>query len=365
MVSPNSYGLGIDSFGNVWNSQWTSNQIRKFNPAGGLFAGFPKGTGGASNDRGVTVTSDDHVWVANSGGNNVSRLDNNGNFLAAITTGPASTFGPTGVAVDANGNVWATHYTSQRAYRINPTIGAFGAVDLSTPVLGGNLYNYSDMTGSTLTGAPDNGTWTIIHDCGVVDFEWGTVTWTPEEPGDSSITVTAASSNDGVNFGPVEIVSNGVDLTVANGRFLKVVVSFTRATNIDSDGNGVNDSPILFDLTIQCCVEGAEVCDVDDDDIDVVPPPGFGPADVVGGRITKLDGVDVDIPAVGIDDDCDCDDDDNGDGDESPCVELEFGDLPFDLDEAIEVCVELDLVDGSVTCETCFIGGDDDDDDDD
>jgi hypothetical protein len=59
-----------------------------------------------------------------------------------------------------------------------------------------------------------------------------------------------ASSNDGVNFGPPETVTDGVDLTVADGQYLKVTVSFTRSSS-DDDNDGTNDSPILYDLTIR------------------------------------------------------------------------------------------------------------------
>ena len=43
-----------------------------------------------------------------------------------------------------------------------------GAVDFTTLDLGGNPYNYSDMTGSTLTGAPNNGTWSVVFDSQIV-----------------------------------------------------------------------------------------------------------------------------------------------------------------------------------------------------
>ena len=82
--SPNSYGLGVDSNGSVWNAQWTSGTIRKFTSSGTLEAGFPKSVGGTG-CRGVAVTSlDDHVWVANSSSDTVSRLDNDGNILKII-----------------------------------------------------------------------------------------------------------------------------------------------------------------------------------------------------------------------------------------------------------------------------------------
>ena len=68
------------------------------------------------------------------------------------------------------------------------------------------------------------------------------MTWTSSEPSDSDISVTAASSTDGSTFSAAETVTQGVDLTVPDGQFVKIVVSFTRATT--------GESPILFDLTI-------------------------------------------------------------------------------------------------------------------
>ena len=97
------------------------------------------------------------------------------------------------------------------------------------------------------------GTWTISHNSGAAGTEWGTVSWSSSEPGDSSITVQAASSADGVTYGALQAVTDSVDLTVGNGQYLKVVVSFVRSSTDadgDGDGDGFNDSPILFDLTI-------------------------------------------------------------------------------------------------------------------
>jgi len=80
-----SYGLGIDTNGFIWNSMWSNNTIVKISPAGAIETGFPKTTGGASNDRGVAVTAiDNNVWVANSGGSDISRLFNDGNLVTTI-----------------------------------------------------------------------------------------------------------------------------------------------------------------------------------------------------------------------------------------------------------------------------------------
>ena len=256
--SHDSYGLGIDSQGNVWNTALYGNIIRKFAPNGTLLGTYGHGY---ANAQGCVVDQNDHVWVAHVlwANNTVGHLLNDGTFVGNVPLDTSTYAGPTGVAVDADGKIWATGYNSRKAYRINATAGPIGA-DLVTPVgavdfttvdLGGNLYDYSDMTGSTLIGAPDNGMWTIVYDSGIDGANWSTVSWNSLEPGDSSITVTAASSNDGITFGAAESVTNGVDLTVADGRYLKVRVSFTRSSS-DSDGDGTNDSPILYDLTVEC-----------------------------------------------------------------------------------------------------------------
>ncbi|HYF77437.1 MAG TPA: PKD domain-containing protein, partial [Symbiobacteriaceae bacterium] len=125
--------------------------------------------------------------------------------------------------------------------RIDPVTNA---VDLTVSLgPGAGPYNYSDMTGSILIGAPDSGTWTVVHDSQVAGARWGTVGWTADVPAGASLTVTAASSEDGVTFGPTEAVTDGADLTVADGRYLKVMVSFQRSPG--------GESPILYDLTVR------------------------------------------------------------------------------------------------------------------
>jgi DNA-binding beta-propeller fold protein YncE len=229
------YGLGIDTNGAIWHTNWSWNTVMKITSAGALVGTF--GTGGATDDRGVVVTpADNDVWVANSAGNNVSRLDNNGNLLQVIPVG----VGPMGVAVDAAGKVWVTNYSTHDAMRIDP---ATNLVDLTVSLGAGAFpYNYSDMTGSTLIAPPNTGTWTVVHDSGISGAIWGYVTWNASTPGDSSLQVYAASSTDGVTFSAEQAVTNGADLTVPDGQYLRVRVQFNRATT--------GESPILYDLTI-------------------------------------------------------------------------------------------------------------------
>ena len=147
-----SYGLCIDSLGNVYNTSFGNGTVRKFSPDGTLIASFNQGSSLA---QGCVVDRNDDIWVAHSlNTNTVGHIKSNGTYVGTITVGS----GPTGVAVDGDGKIWATNFHSRTVSRINPALGPIGgdgvtrvgAVDFTTVDLGGNPYNYSDMTGSTL-----------------------------------------------------------------------------------------------------------------------------------------------------------------------------------------------------------------------
>ncbi len=258
-----SYGLCIDSQGNVWNTQLSGNLIRKYAPDGTHLGAFAHGD---SNAQGCVVDGNDDVWVAHTlfpGKNTVGHILNNGTFVGNVTLDLSTAAGPTGVAVDAAGKIWATGNNSRKVYRIAPTLaGGVGLVDFTSVDLGGNLYNYSDMTGSTLTGAPDNGTWTVVRDGGKDGIEWGTVTWNtegcaaPSEPPGTSLTVEVRASDTEAGL-PSEAfveVENGVKFAGIFGGFIEIRVTFS----------GVSDpfaTPVLCDLTVEGnCPEPTGAC---------------------------------------------------------------------------------------------------------
>jgi RHS repeat-associated protein/uncharacterized repeat protein (TIGR01451 family) len=240
-----SYGLCLDPQGNVWNTSLANNRIYKFAPDGTQLGVYAHGSYYA---QGCVAAPNGDIWVAHSlYGNTVGHLKNDGRHVGNVTVGS----GPTGVAVDGAGKVWATNYYSGTVTRIDPNAGPVwsgdgttrvGAVDFTTRYLGGNLYNYSDMTGSTLSGAPDNGTFSTVFDSTVAGSEWGRVSWTGQVCGDGTVRVTAASSADGVTFGAPVAAPNGQDLNLANGRYLKVTVALSRSTK--------GDSPRVYGLTV-------------------------------------------------------------------------------------------------------------------
>jgi RHS repeat-associated protein len=238
-----SYGLCIDSKGNVWNTSADS-KIRKFAPDGTLIGTFSQGTSWA---QGCVVDRNDDVWVAHSlDRNTVGHLKNDGTYVGNVAVGE----GPSGVAVDGAGKIWATNHDSRTVSRIDPNLGPLGpdgvtrvgAVDLTTRNLGGTLYNYSDMTGSTLSGAPGTGTWSTVFDSKQAGAVWGRLGWTAQVCGDASLTVSVASSENGTTFGVPVTIANGEDPFVADGRYLKVNVSFKRASS--------GESPVLYDLSV-------------------------------------------------------------------------------------------------------------------
>jgi YVTN family beta-propeller protein len=231
-----SYGLGIDTFGNIWNSNYTWNTITKLAPDGTILGVY--GTGGASGDRGVAVTpADNNVWVANSGGNNVSRLDNNGKLLAVITVGSM----PTGVSVDSNGKVWVTNHNSNSVMRIDPTTNL---VDLTVSLgPGATPYNYSDMTGTVLYSSTiRSGTWTRTLDSGSALNVWDHIFWNEEAAGfipvDGSITIEARLP------GGVWMPYLSGDALGLAGRYLEIKATLMRGASPNAL------SPVLSDIRV-------------------------------------------------------------------------------------------------------------------
>lgn len=100
----------------------------------------------------------------------------------------------------------------------------------------------SFVTGSCNTGSPDSGTWTVVFDSQIANAEWGRIGWNAQVCGDGALTVTAASSTDNTTFSAAQNVTRGQDLTVPDGRYLRISVLFRRATT--------GESPILYDLSV-------------------------------------------------------------------------------------------------------------------
>jgi streptogramin lyase len=289
LLANQSYGLGIDPAGNIWNSGWCASVIYKFSPAGALLATYPLPDGC---HRGVVVSPfDSNVWVANSTDNSVTRLANDGTQVAVIPAGNT----PTGVAVDAAGKIWVTNLGSDNAMRIDP---ATNSVDLTVYLGAGSApYNYSDMTGVVSLGSTaPQGTWTVVQDGGMAGTLWGTITWNTEpqgsEPPGTSITVEARAADTEAGLGSQSFipVGNGVDFSLV-GRFIEV-----KATLVP---DAVGTSPVLSDIRVQIANEPPD-CSAAGPSVDIIWPPNhrFVPIQVLG--VSDPDGDPVSITVTSI-----------------------------------------------------------------
>jgi sugar lactone lactonase YvrE len=262
-----NYGLGIDSFGNVWvtnfgyDSQNPQGEVRKVSPDGNTIQG--PFTHGYPSAQGCVCDGNNHVWVASSlsSGPSVGHLLNDGTFVGAVPVAPS--LGPTGVAVDSNGKIWAACISSSTAVRIDPTQGGVGA-DETTPIGAVDLtvdlpatpeanlavaspYNYSDMTVSVALGQSAQGTWTVVRDAGVEGQLWPGISWNTEaqgsEPEGTLIRIEARAADTRAGLGGVSFqdVTNGGLLGLI-GRFIEVRVTLRASGGV---------SPVLSDICIE------------------------------------------------------------------------------------------------------------------
>lgn len=252
------YGLGIDpTTGHVWHSGLSGNRLYELDGAGNVVNSYLQPFGA----QGVCVDGQGHVWMAEIFGSRVWHLAPNpavpGTHYAVGTVG--GFVGTTGVSVDANGKIWAAE-NSDRASRIDPNAGAgpdargnfVGAIDLSVPLgPGAGPYNYSDMTGFIAIGATaPSGTWTVIHDGGAAGTRWGTICWNGLTPPGTEIRVEARAADVETDL-PAQVfreMSNcGADCDPGiTGRLIEVRVTLSHDV-------GVQETPVLQDLTVRCC----------------------------------------------------------------------------------------------------------------
>jgi streptogramin lyase len=296
-----SYGLAFDSHNNVWASTYNgTGLVHRVSPDGNTIASFNVHHPYA---QGLAIDGNDHVWVSSAlsqGPNRIAHLKNDGTYVGEVT---GSGSGSTGVSVDAAGKIWTANIDSSDATRIDPAAGAVGAdgvtpigtFDLTVALPGAAPYNYSDMTGSALTGKPTSGTWSVVYDSTIAGAEWGSVDWTAALPSDSKLAFTVASSDDGITFGPATATTDGADLTVANGRYLRVTAAFTRATTVGEE------SPILYDVTVTTAdLNGVPVCTGAAASDAVLWPPNHKMVPITVNGLTDPDGDPLTVTVTGI-----------------------------------------------------------------
>jgi len=142
----NSYGLGRDSEGYIWNSLSNQSRAIKLTPGGQIIGKYY--TQGSA-PTGLAVDLNNDAWITNRYSGNIVRLGSDGSFKALVRVGGY----PTGASVDAEGKVWVSVHNEDKFVRIDP---ATNTIDMEVKLRNySRPYNYSDMTGSLLTGKPN------------------------------------------------------------------------------------------------------------------------------------------------------------------------------------------------------------------
>jgi len=123
-----SYGVAVDSAGNIYIADTSNHRIRKVDTSGNISTVAGNGTGGYSGDgilatsaelydpMGVAVDSAGNIYIADSGNNRVRKVDASTGYISTVAgngTGgysvdgilatSAELYNPTGVAVDSVG----------------------------------------------------------------------------------------------------------------------------------------------------------------------------------------------------------------------------------------------------------------------
>jgi sugar lactone lactonase YvrE len=136
-----SFGIAVDSAGNVYVADTYNENIRKITPDGIVttlagqagVSGFANGSGNValfSNPVGITVDSSDNIYVSDRVENSIIRKITPGGMVTTLagqkgvegsTNGPAitATFSlPWGISVDVSGNVFVADYGNQLIRKI-------------------------------------------------------------------------------------------------------------------------------------------------------------------------------------------------------------------------------------------------------
>ncbi len=120
--------LALDSFGNVWFTEFTGNKIARVNQ-NGVFQEYAIGTSD-SQPWGIAVDNSNRVWFTEYAANKLGNMTPQGVF--GQDNIPTADSKPTGVAVDASGNVWFAESAGNKIGRFQPSNSSFTEFTIPT-----------------------------------------------------------------------------------------------------------------------------------------------------------------------------------------------------------------------------------------
>lgn len=296
-----NYGCLIDANGTLWGANWDHGTLTRIANTGssGPYTvrsiPMPSAVYGlalrrdASNVTHVIMggSCNSYVEHVDDGTDNWSRpakanycsyavgTDNDGNILISKRDGGVVKFDPTGgviwdkgsqvgssdsrgVIADSENSIWQVHRATHNMAKYAGSNGDFKGVI----GVGYEPYTYSDASGTAaLSITTKTGNWTVDHDGGINGSLWGKVSWSASTPSGTVLTAEVRSADDKALLAgkPYQAVGNGASFTGQAGRYLQVKMTF--------NANPLNQSPVLYDMTVTGAPLGR--CDADmDGDID-------------------------------------------------------------------------------------------------
>jgi hypothetical protein len=120
-----SWGVAIDSSGNVYVSDLSNNRIQKFDSSGNFLTKWGSngsGDGQFNFPREITIDFNNNVYVADSNNHRIQKFDSSGNFLTkwgSNGTGNGQFKYARGVATDSNNNVYITDTNNNRIQKFD------------------------------------------------------------------------------------------------------------------------------------------------------------------------------------------------------------------------------------------------------
>lgn len=329
-----NYGCLIDQNGTLWGANWSNGALTRIantasntGPYTVRTIPMPSAVYGlalrrdANNVTRVIMggSCNSYVEHIDNGTNNASTpaqanyctyavgTDNDGNITVSKVSGGVAKFDPTGkviwdkgsqvgssesrgVIADANNDIWQVHRQTHNIAKYRGTDGSF----LGVVSVGYEPYTYSDASGTAaLSITTKTGNWTVVQDSGASGTGWRNVAWNATVPSGASLVteVRAADSPAALPGMAYMPVTSGSTLSGVNGRYLETRVTF--------NANAANQSPVLFDLTLNSAVGSCDADGngkVDSNDISLIragigqTPTASDPRDANGdGKITVVD----------------------------------------------------------------------------
>jgi len=123
-------GLGIDSQGIIYGSDFGGTNVYKYDPSTELVSTFATGF---TNPNGIGVSSSDEVYICEAGGGTIHKFDVDGNVLETFT----GLNNPTGVQYDVlNDIIYWVSYNESSLYELDPVTGTSTQIYIGAPLNG-------------------------------------------------------------------------------------------------------------------------------------------------------------------------------------------------------------------------------------